>query len=315
MKKPIFFSPVFKERIWGGDKLHTEFRYHIPSDNTGECWAISAHPNGQSVVSDGVYKGSTLSELWESKRELFGNLDGEKFPLLVKILDANDDLSVQVHPNDTYANEHENGELGKTECWYVIDCEEGAELIFGHHAHSKEMLAEMIEERNWDSLLRRIKIKKGDFFYVPSGTVHALCKGSLILETQQNSDTTYRLYDYERKDVEGNLRELHLEKSKDVITVPFTPGKLKVHTEGTDTKKVTKFIESNCFTVYKWEVNGEAPFDQSYPFLLCSVIEGKGSLVQEKEKYMLKKGDHFLLPYNYGKFELKGDMHLIVSHV
>ncbi|MGW9018927.1 mannose-6-phosphate isomerase, class I [Priestia megaterium] len=315
MKQPIFFSPIFQERIWGGDKLKTEFHYDIPSNKTGECWAISAHPNGQSVISSGLYKGLTLGELWESKRELFGGLDGEKFPLLIKILDANDDLSVQVHPDDTYANQHEKGELGKTECWYIIDCDEDAELIFGHHAQSKEMLAEMIEEGNWSSLLRRVKIKKGDFFYVPSGTVHALCKGTLVLETQQNSDTTYRLYDYDRRDEHGKLRELHLEKSKDVVKVPFEPQKVAFQTESTDTKKVTKFVESNYFTVYKWEIDGEASFDQTYPFLLCSVIEGEGFLIKEKETYTLEKGSHFLLPYDFKKFELKGQMQLIVSHV
>lgn len=139
------------------------------------------------------------------------------------MLDAAQDLSVQVHPNDEYANAHENGELGKTECWYIIDCQKDAEIIYGHHAKSKEELKAMIQLEKWDRLLRRVKVKPGDFFYVPSGTVHAIGKGILILETQQNSDTTYRLYDYDRKDAEGNLRELHLEKSIEVIDVPSAP--------------------------------------------------------------------------------------------
>jgi mannose-6-phosphate isomerase len=315
MKHPIFFTPVFQERIWGGEKLKEVFGYDIPSSQVGECWAISAHPNGPSVVQDGVYKGLTLSELWEKQRELFGNLKGEKFPLLIKILDANDDLSVQVHPDDAYAHKNENGELGKTECWYIIDCDEGAELIFGHHAQSKEELVKMMDDGSWDQLLRRVKIKKGDFFYVPSGTVHALCKGTLVLETQQNSDTTYRLYDYDRRDVKGNLRELHLDPSKDVITVPYAGETLHFQVETADAKKLTKFIESEYFSVYKWEVSGEASFNQRYPFLLCSVIEGEGWLTHGEDQYPLVKGKHFLLPHGFEEFKLIGNMELIVSHI
>lgn len=162
--------------------------------------SISARPNGQSIVSQGQYEGTSLGELWKEYRELFGNMEGDVFPLLTKILDANNDLSIQVHPNDEYAFKYENGELGKTECWYVIDCEDDAEIIYGHTARPKEQFIEMIENGEWDKLLCRIKVKPGDFFYVPSGTIHALCSGVLILETQQSSDTTYRVYDYERID-------------------------------------------------------------------------------------------------------------------
>ena len=143
----------------------------------------------------------SLGQLWNNHRELFGDIEG-LFPSSTKILDANRDLSVQVHPNDEYARINENGELGKTECWYVIDCKEGAEIIYGHHAKTKDELVEMVEQEEWDKLLQRVKVKPGDFFFVPSGTVHAIGEGILILETQQNSDTTYRLYDYNRRDSE-----------------------------------------------------------------------------------------------------------------
>lgn len=161
--EPLFFKPVFKERIWGGTAL-ADFGYTIPSQRTGECWAFAAHQNGQSVVQNGMYKGFTLSELWEHHRHLFGQLEGDRFPLLTKILDADQDLSVQVHPNDEYANIHENGELGKTECWYIIDCQKDAEIIYGHNATTKEELTVMIERGEWDELLRRVKVKPGDFF-------------------------------------------------------------------------------------------------------------------------------------------------------
>jgi len=202
-QEPIFLTPVFQERIWGGTKLAERFGYDIPSSQTGECWAVSAHPHGQTVVARGPFQGMTLGQLWEERRDLFGNFPSDRFPLLTKILDANADLSVQVHPDDDYAKTNEGGELGKTECWYIIDCKPGAQLIYGHYAQTKEELRAMMEAGEWDRLLRKVPIHPGDFFYVPSGTIHALCEGTLVLETQQSSDTTYRVYDYDRVDSQG----------------------------------------------------------------------------------------------------------------
>lgn len=310
--EPSFFAPVFKERIWGGTAL-ASFGYDIPSERTGECWAFAAHQNGQSVVQNGMYKGLTLTELWEKHRHLFGHAEGDRFPLLTKILDANQDLSVQVHPNDEFARKRENGELGKTECWYVIDCKEDAEIVYGHHATTKEELISMIELKEWNRLLRRVKVKPGDFFHVPSGTVHAIGEGIQILETQQNSDTTYRLYDYDRKDAEGNLRELHLEKSIEVIDVPFTEHQPEIRQEQTNDLCVTTFIECPYFSVKKWEVKGTARLKQEKPFLLVSVIKGGGSITSNGHEYSLKKGDHILLPDGFGQFELSGHAECIVS--
>lgn len=314
MKEPIFLKPTFKERIWGGTKLKTEFGYEIDSDLVGECWAISAHPNGQSTVRSGEYEGKTLGELWEQRHELFGSLSGETFPLLTKILDANNDLSVQVHPADDYANKYENGELGKTECWYVIDCEEDAEIIFGHNATSKEELVSMINSDDWDALLRRVKVKPGDFFYVPSGTIHALCAGVLILETQQSSDTTYRVYDYDRTDENGNKRELHINKAIDVTTVPHTATAVQPTTIKQAGADVTTFIQSAYFSVYKWRIQSTATFEQTESFMIASVIEGNGEIITENSHHALKKGDHFILPYQMGTFQLNGNMNIIVSH-
>ncbi|MDD4508810.1 MAG: mannose-6-phosphate isomerase, partial [Eubacteriaceae bacterium] len=138
MRELIFLEPVFKEKIWGGDELAKEYGYPIPSPNTGECWAISAHPHGDCVVKDGPWAGMHLSELWDQHRELFGNLPGDRFPLLIKIIDAKEDLSIQVHPDDAYAKVNENGSLGKTECWYVLQCDPGTTMIVGHHAKDRE---------------------------------------------------------------------------------------------------------------------------------------------------------------------------------
>ncbi|MEH7226707.1 mannose-6-phosphate isomerase, class I [Bacillus sp. JJ1566] len=314
MKQPIFLTPLFQERIWGGSKLRTEFGYSIESDLTGECWAVSAHPNGQSIVSQGPYKGKTLGELWEEHRELFGNMKGEVFPILTKILDANNDLSIQVHPNDEYANEHENGELGKTECWYVIDCEVDAEIIYGHTAQTKGQFIEMIESGDWNGLLSRIKVKPGDFFYVPSGTIHALCSGVLILETQQSSDTTYRVYDYDRIDQNGKKRELHIQKSIDVTTIPHEDITVKPGFKKIPGATITTFVREQYFSVYKWETEGSVAFDEDKHFLICSVLKGSGEIVTDEGSFAIGKGNHFILPTGLGKFQMKGNMELIVSH-
>jgi len=309
-KQPLFIKPVFKERIWGGTALETGFGYDIPSNKTGECWAISAHPNGMGIISNGAYEGQTLKALWDHHRELFGHVEGDQFPLLTKILDANDDLSVQVHPDDQYAFVNEKGELGKTECWYIIDCQKEAEMILGHHAMSKAQVKEMIEAGAWSTFLRRIKIKPGDFFYVPSGTVHALCRGTLVLETQQSSDTTYRLYDYDRTDDQGQKRDLHLEKSIDVITAPHQDPNLTIHVSEKEGAKITTYVQSEFFSVYKYEIKTRATFTKEQPFLLVSVLEGKGTL----DGYSLAKGNHFILPADYGDFTIEGELKLIVAH-
>lgn len=312
---PIFLIPEFKDRIWGGTALKDQFEYDIPTETTGECWAISAHPNGPNKVAEGPYKGKTLIELWENHRDLFGNVEGASFPLLTKILDANNDLSVQVHPDDHYANENENGELGKTECWYIIDCKENAELVYGHSARSKTELVTMMNSGNWDELLRRVSIKPGDFFYVPSGTIHALCEGTLVLETQQSSDTTYRVYDYDRTDKNGNKRELHLNKAIDVTTVPHVDGYTDESTESKKGITIKTFVQAEYFSVYKWEIDGQAELSQENPFLLASVIDGEASLLHDGVTYSLKKGSHFILPAETGDFQIEGSCTIIASHV
>ncbi|WP_033578293.1 mannose-6-phosphate isomerase, class I [Priestia aryabhattai] len=314
MKQPIFLNPSFHNRIWGGTKLNEVYNYKIPSKNTGECWAISAHPNGQSTVASGQFIGKTLGEVWKEKPEIFGDFGGDRFPLLTKILDANDDLSVQVHPNDEYANEFEGGELGKTECWYIIDCDDDADIIFGHHANSKEEFIHLIEEGNWEGLLQRVKIKPGDFFYVPSGTMHALCKGTLVLETQQNSDTTYRIYDYNRPGQDGKLRKLHLNKAIEVITIPHNATKIEPKVIYKKGGVITSLVEEDYFTVYKWGVKGALSLNQEGHFTLVSVISGNGKIIFEDNKYCIKSGDHFILPNQIQSFTIEGNIQLIASH-
>ncbi|USK57543.1 mannose-6-phosphate isomerase, class I [Cytobacillus solani] len=312
--QPLFLEPVFKERIWGGTALYDQFGYSIPSKNTGECWAVSGHPNGQSIVNAGKYKGRTLSDLWKNNRELFGNYPSPVFPLLTKILDANADLSIQVHPDDEYAKKYVNGELGKTECWYIVDCKENAEIILGHFAKSKKELADKVEKGQWDQLLNRIIVKPGDFFYVPAGTIHALCEGILVLETQQSSDITYRVYDYGRKGRNGIKRELHLEKALEVIHVPSINNKIQPIVEKQGENTITIFIQTREFTVYKWGICEEAKMVQDQPFQLVSVINGTGMLIANGETYTIQKGDHFILPAQIGEITINGNFEAIVSH-
>lgn len=312
MQEPLFLKPVFQEKIWGGSRLKTVFGFDIPNDKIGEDWAISAHPHGVSIVENGEFKGKKLDELWATQKELFGNPTGPVFPLLTKILDAEDELSVQVHPDDDYGLKHE-GELGKTECWYVIDAEPGAEIIYGHHAKTREELAEMIHEGRWDDLLKRVPVKKGDFFYVPSGTIHAIGKGILILETQQSSDTTYRVYDYDRKDDQGNTRELHIQQSIDVTTVPASVPDVQIKEARQGASSIITYLQTEFFNVYEWQVAGKLQVKKQAPYTLMTVISGEGQVVVDGKEYSLTKGTSCIFPDAIKEWTLYGDLDIIAS--
>lgn len=221
IKTPDFltFQPVFKERIWGGREFE-KMGFKILDGKIGELWGISAHPHGLSIVDQGPYKGMTLEDIYQQYPQWFNNEKKVRFPLLIKILDANEDLSVQVHPDDDYAIKHEN-DLGKHEAWYVLNAKPNTRIQIGHHATTKEALIDSINKGKWFTLLHYFPaISQGNVIDIPPGTLHALCEGSLIFEVQQSSDVTYRVYDYNRFDKHGNKRELHLMKAVDVIKVP-----------------------------------------------------------------------------------------------
>lgn len=311
--EPLFLNGVLQEKIWGGRKLEDEYGYDIPSDKTGEFWAISAHKNGVTTVKNGEYEGQALDDLWSKNRELFGNQEGDVFPLLTKIIDAQNDLSVQVHPDDVYGLEHE-GELGKTECWYILSAEPGSTIIYGHTAETKDELREMIETGNWNELLHEVEVTAGDFFYVPSGTVHALGSGVMVLETQQSSDTTYRLYDYDRQDDDGNLRDLHIEQSIDVTTVPAVDNLVEPIVDEVDNGTLTTLLSNDFFSVYEWELNGPVSFDQTKYYTLVSVIDGDATLTADDQAYSISKGDHFILPNQIKNWTIDGNVHIIASN-
>ncbi|MFR0820213.1 MAG: mannose-6-phosphate isomerase, class I [Lactococcus lactis] len=221
---------------------------------------------------------------------------------------------MQVHPDDEYGQKHE-GELGKTECWYIISAEPGAEIIYGHNAKSREELAEMIKSGDWDHLLRKVKVKTGDFFHVPSGTMHAIGAGIVILETQQSSDTTYRVYDFDRKDDQGNLRELHIQQSIDVLNIPGDKvPENQVKTEKFADAEITTLVKSDFFDVYKWQIHGDHEFTKVADYTLVSVLDGQGKLTVDGNEYPVEKGAHFILPSNIEKWNLSGQLEIIASN-
>lgn len=310
MKEILFMEPVFKSMIWGGDRLRTEFGFKVPDNQTGECWAISAHKKGDCAIREGSFKGKSLSWLWQHHQELFGYRDEEQFPLLIKIIDAKKDLSIQVHPDDTYAAANEEGSYGKTECWYILDCEDDAKIVIGHNANSKEELKNMIKKDKWDELIRTRPIKKGDFFQISPGTVHAIKAGTMLLETQQNSDITYRLYDYGRLD-NGAPRPLHIKESIDVINCPHKDELIESNIIRNDNYEKHELIRNKYYTVVRLNIYGEQIFNQNKDFVNVSVIQGEGYI----DKIKISKGDHFILPYGFGEFELKGNVECIISYI
>ena len=305
MSDLIKLTPIFHEKIWGGRQLETVFGYDIPDGPIGECWAISAHPNGDCQIAEGPYAGHTLSWLWAEHRELFGNCEGKEFPLLIKILDAKDDLSIQIHPNDEYAAEHENGSLGKTECWYVLDCEPGAFLYYGFdHEISKKEFAERIKNNTLTEVLNAVPVHKGDCFFIPSGTLHAIGKGIVVAEVQQNSNVTYRVYDYGRVGADGKPRALHVEKALDV-TLCTPPVK---HDFG------EHLAQCEYFTVDARNGAFEGVADEK-SFVSLLITDGEGTLTSGGETVAVKKGESYFLPAASGPYAVTGTCQTLVTTV
>lgn len=290
-KELIWPEPVDKEMIWGR-----------------ETWTISAHPHGDCTVSRGRFKGMKLSEVWRQYPEVFGAKAGGPFPLLTKIIDAREDLSIQVHPDDAYAKEHENGSLGKTECWYIIDCKENASIVLGHHAKDKQELETMIRNGRWADFIREVPVKKGDFFQIEPGCLHAVKGGIRILETQQNSDITYRVYDYNRLS-DGKPRELHLRQSLDVIKAPFQESPAQPETEDLAGAEKTHLITCPYYQVYKYQVKGSFRQPFSGGFTNVTVIEGSGFA----NGVPVEAGAAFIVPAGTAECEFAGEFSYITA--
>lgn len=312
----LALRPVLQNKIWGGHRLHDELGYDVPPGPVGECWAISAHPHGDCVVEKGAWAGTSLSQLWDKHRELFGGAAGDRFPLLVKIIDAKESLSVQVHPDDAYASEHENGSLGKRECWYVLAADEGTTIVTGQHAHDRDEFARMVAECRWSDLLHEVPCRPGDFFRIEPGCVHAIQGGTMVLETQQSSDVTYRVYDYDRVQDDGTTRDLHLEQSLDVIDYAMPLPESGAIT-APEVDGVTELMACKDFVVARVRVAGEKVLEQSWPFMCLSVIEGSGAVMAATAgvEHQLRVGSHLLAPSDCGELTFTGEMTLIISHL
>lgn len=309
-KNPIKLIPAFKDYIWGGNKLVKEYNKTCDLEKVAESWELSTHKDGESIVEDGVFKGLTMSEYIKNNEY---NVLGTKaktfddFPILIKFIDAKEALSIQVHPDDEYSLNH-NGEYGKTEMWYILDCEDDSYLYYGFKNEiSKEEFRKSIEDNTLLDYLNKVKVNKGDVFFIKAGTVHAIGKGIVICEVQQNSNTTYRVYDYDRTDKDGNKRPLHIEQA-----IAVTETKPAVNYK----RKVNILAQCKYFSVE--EVNVEDTMqinitDKSFKSII--VVDGQGKLSLEENTIQFIKGDSIFIPAQNNSFQIEGKCKLIISYI
>ncbi|NEN82562.1 type I phosphomannose isomerase catalytic subunit [Paenibacillus elgii] len=316
---PLQCKPEFKERVWGGRALE-QFGLELPEGKIGEGWMIGDHPNGTTTVANGELAGMGLDQIREQYgseffgRKGFSEKNG-RFPLLIKLLDCQDDLSVQVHPNDHYERLPQ-GELGKTEMWYILDAKPGAKIIYGlKDGVTREQLAEAIEQNRILDCLNEVTAEAGDSFYIPAGTVHALGAGVLVAEIQQNSDSTYRLYDYDRLGLDGKPRELHIEDSLNVIAYENS-GATYMKTNLNASGEWLTLARSPFFVTEKGRVEGQWPLQTSpESFVIHIICEGTGSIRWADGELNVKPGECYLLPANLGSYSLEGSMTVLRSYL
>ena len=317
MKYIMKLEAPCKDYIWGGNRLRNEFGKKSDADKIAESWELSCHKDGESVVANGEFKGKTLSAvISECGKEILGSdcARFDNFPILIKLIDALDNLSVQVHPNNDYALRVE-GEYGKTEMWYIVDCDEGAELLYGFkHEITKEEFEQRIKNNTLLEVTNNVPVHKGDVFFIESGTLHAIGKGILIAEIQQNSNTTYRIYDYGRVGNDGKPRELHVEKAGEVteLTPPKYPTKPMGGVVAENGYKKQLLSTCEYFNVHKLEVSEQAELeakDTSFNSIL--VLEGEGKIGD----ILLKKGESCFIPAGFGKYTFEGRAEIILTDV
>ena len=313
---PMKLRPATKDYVWGGKRLKSDWNKPAEGDVIAESWELSCHNDGMSVIENGEYAGMPLGEMLAHMPIYKGKAceQFEFFPILIKLIDASSDLSVQVHPSDEYALANE-GQYGKSEMWYVVEASEGAGVYCGFKKEiDKEQLKKALYAGEILPLLNFIPVKEGDCIYIPSGTVHAICGGLLICEVQQNSSLTYRLYDYDRVDKTGKKRELHIEKALKVVN---TSAVCKVNESVVrESENVRRLAENKYFTVR--EISVDPLFKGSVDedcFLSLTCIKGDGVLVWGEEELKIERGDTYFLPAGLGEFSLRGEMKLISARV
>ena len=316
---PLKLKPNVTDYLWGGTRLKTEYGYETDKEIAAEAWVLSCHKDGAGVVLNGEMAGKTLPEvldLWG--KEALGKR-AEKFPyfpLLIKLIDAKQKLSVQVHPDDDYALEKE-GEFGKTEMWYVVDCEEGAELIYGFKEDiSKEEFERRIKDNTLTDVCNFVPVSKGDVFFISAGTLHAIGEGILIAEVQQNSNTTYRVSDYGRLGADGKPRPLHIEKALDVTECkkPSLPyGNVgKITKCGADVMR--ELASCDFFKAYKIDLNEKFTVNTNESFVSLLCLDGNAVLGWNGESMEIKKGDSIFVPAGFD-VKLEGKAEILISYV
>lgn len=312
--------PSVADYIWGGRRLIEEYGIKTNKDPAAEAWVLSCHSAGPSTVEDGEFKGQTLEQVWENHKEICGT-NGNKFeffPILIKFIDAKNNLSIQVHPDNDYAMRVE-GEYGKTEAWYILDCDEGAELILGFNREvSVEEFKKAAQSEEMLNIVNKVKVKKGDLFFIESGTLHAICKGILLAEVQQNSNTTYRVYDYGRVGADGKPRALHIDKAADVTKLcpPTITNASEREVEKQDGGTRTHLTECDLFKMYSVETDGEyvsEAGDESFVSLLC--LDGSAEVVCGKKTLGMKKGESLFIPASSGEFKIIGKTHMLETRI
>lgn len=307
---PLKFENLYFDKVWGARGLE-KIRKNLPEGKIGESWDVSCHPHGMSVISNGEFKGITLQELIDKNGDkvIGKSISKDRFPLLVKLLNTSDKLSVQVHPNDEYAKEKEN-ELGKTEVWYVVDAEAGAKLIVGTNGCTKEQFRDAIANGNPEEYMNVIEVKKGDTYLIKSGLVHSIGGGLLIAEIQQNSDTTYRVYDYNRG------RELHIEKALDVIDFALEGKKsegLKIEKKGYS-KTYLCFNDKFSFEFYDINQSMKEKSDLER-FYIFTCVDGEGGIEYKDGTETIRKGESILIPACLGEYCITGNIKVLKSYV
>lgn len=316
--EPLFLQPALKDFIWGGKRLPSEYGYPAETERVAEAWVLSCHPQGCATVKNGDFAGKTLPEaLAALGEEALGKNAAafDRFPLLIKFIDACDRLSVQVHPDDDYALRVE-GEYGKTEMWLVLDCEPGAKLLYGvREPLDRAAFRRHIEQNTLDEVARYVPVHKGDVFFIPSGTLHAIGAGILLAEVQQNSATTYRVSDYGRLGADGKPRPLHIEKALDVTDLTPTPlsvGGIETRTEACG--RTTVLARCRYFTAERWETDGERPLGREDSFLSLLVLDGDGELTDGTSVWQVKKGDSVFVPAGC-RLTLRGKNDVLCSYL
>ncbi len=312
---PMKLVPAVKEIIWGGEKLKKSYNKSAPFEKLAESWELTVRPDGMNVVANGGFAGKTMAEVIEtlSQSVIGEGYDADRFPLLIKFIDAADRLSIQVHPSDGYALKNEN-EFGKTEMWYIVEADEGAELVFGLSkdampgAFDKAVYDKAVAEGTVESLLNRVKVHAGEVYFIPSGLVHAIGAGLLICEIQQNSNVTYRVYDYNRPGKDGKPRELHVAKAREVI-VNYTNDEIEALRFAKAEKRSDTLLAScDKFTVNRYDVAGTLALEAGKEsFLSLTFPDGEGTITAGGERYAFEKGDTYFIPAGMGAFTVTSD--------